>query len=328
MIRFIIISILYPLLLPVCPESALLICPSVANTVVGSSCNGKSIGTVAFKLDRNKTILPLCVGVHDTLDIILDTGMTFDGVYLFHQEDQSYFGQDELDSVRVGGAGSGEATYALMADSMSLMFGDVSFNNQLVVISQSQTTQGFPTDGVAGHTFFGSHVVHMDYDEMLIRLYDPKEFAVDTMWHQVPMRLEKGVPFVDGQVSISGEDLIPIVLYIDSAAGDALELLVRETMKFMLPENLNEQYLGTGLSGDVHGGIGTISACRIGDYTLHDVPTSFAPATVRSKQEGADGIVGNNILRRFNVIFDYGDTVLHMRPNETFGVPFFSDRQH
>jgi hypothetical protein len=65
---------------------------------------------------------------------------------------------------------------------MSLTFGAISFQNQRVVISQSATTQGFPTDGVTGYTFFGSHVVHIDYDELLIRLYDSCEFAADTLF--------------------------------------------------------------------------------------------------------------------------------------------------
>jgi hypothetical protein len=213
-----------------------------------------------------------------------------------------------------------------MAGSMRLMFGDVSFDNQLVAISQSQTTQGFPTDGVTGYTFFGSHIVHIDYDELLIRLYDPTELVVTTAWQHVPMRLERDIPFIDGHVSTKGEDPIPIVLHIDSVSGDVLELSVKDAMKFTLPDNLREQYLGTGLSGDIHGSVGTAAFFGIGGYTLYDVPTAFAPAEVRSKQDGADGIIGNNILRRFNVIFDYGNEVLHIRPNATFSTSFASDR--
>lgn len=284
------------------------------------------MGEIAFKLERNRMVLPLCIDDDDTLDILLDTGMTFDGVYLFHKEVQGSFGLDILDSVRVGGAGRGEATYALMADSMSLMFGDVSFKNQLVVISQSETTQGFPSDGVTGYTLFGAYVIHIDYDELLIRLYHPSEFAADTLWRGVPMTLKKNIPFVDGYVSIHGEDPIPVVLYIDSAAGEALELLVSDTMKFTLPDSLEEQYLGTGLSGDIHGSIGRIAGFGFGGYMLHDVPTAFAPAEVRSKQEGADGIIGNNALRRFNLIFDYGRELLFVKPNETYGTSFDEHR--
>jgi hypothetical protein len=301
-------------------------CASKTAVVQEESFDGPPVGEIAFKLQRNRVILPLCVGGDDTLSILLDTGMTFDGVYLFHKEVQNSFAVDIVDSVRVGGAGSGEATHALMADSMTLTFGDMSFHDQLVIISQSETTQGFPTDGVTGYTLFGSHVVHIDHDEFLIRLYDPSEFAADTLWQVVPMTLKKNIPFVDGYVSIHGEDPIPIVFYIDSAAGEALELLMRKTTKFSLPESLTEQYLGTGLSGDIHGSIGRVAGFGFGGYMLHDVPTAFAPAEVRSKQKAADGIIGNDALRRFNLIFDYSRELLYIKPNKTFGISF--DEHH
>ena len=49
---------------------------------------------------------------------------------------------------------------------------------------------------------------------------------------------------------------------------------------------------------------------------------AIAQAAVRSKQEGADAVVGNNDLRRFNVIFDYANRKLHIRPNSHFLEPF------
>jgi hypothetical protein len=139
------------------------------------------------------------------------------------------------------------------------------------------------------------------------------------LWQRVPITLKKDIPFIDGHVSINGEDPIPVILYIDSAAGGALEFMVSDTMKFPLSESMEEQYLGTGLSGDIHGSVGRIAAFGFGGYVLHDVPTSFPPAEVRSKQEGADGIIGNNALRRFNLIFDYSRELIYIRPNATFG---------
>ena len=54
------------------------------------------------------------------------------------------------------------------------------------------------------------------------------------------------------------------------------------------------------------------------------VPVS---AGVRSKQDNADGIPGNNALRRFNVISDYAHKRLHIRTNSHYSEPFNSDRQ-
>jgi len=87
--------------------------------------NACSVGEIPFRLERNRTVLALVVSEAGTLDILHDTGMTWDGVCLFHKEAQRHFPSKDLDSVQVGGSGSGEPTYALRANSMTLRFGDV-----------------------------------------------------------------------------------------------------------------------------------------------------------------------------------------------------------
>ncbi len=92
--------------------------------------------------------------------------------------------------------------------------------------------------------------------------------------------------------------------------------------KFTLPAATKERYLGRGLSGDIYGQEGTISRMRLGSHELTKVVVAIAPAAVRSRQQGADAVVGNNALRRFNVIFDYANRKLHIRPNLHFAEPF------
>ena len=113
-----------------------------------------------------------------------------------------------------------------------------------------------------------------------------------------------------------------MAVYIDLASGKALELLTRKDQKFSMPDGLESRYLGTGLSGDINGSLGRSRHLWLGDYQLSDIPTAFAPAEVRSKQEGADGILGNDCIRRFNVIFDYTNRRLYVRPNRNYAVPF------
>ena len=136
------------------------------------------------------------------------------------------------------------------------------------------------------------------------------------------MELRDRIPWIDVGVTVSGEKEIPASVYIDLGAGDALLLLVRPEMKFEVPEGMERRYIGTGLSGDIYGEFGKVSSVRIGSYRLMDVVTAFPLAEVRSKQEGADGIIGSDLLRRFNVIFDYERLRMYLKPNRSFEAPF------
>jgi len=60
----------------------------------------------------------------------------------------------------------------------------------------------------------------------------------------------------------------------------------------------------------------------IGPYELSDVMVAFAPAEVRSKQRGADGVIDNNLLRRLNLIFDYSNKKLFIKHDSHFNEPF------
>ena len=61
---------------------------------------------------------------------------------------------------------------------------------------------------------------------------------MDSRWEAIDLRFNaSGIPFVDAAVSIAGEDLVDINIYIDSASSEALERLVKPDMKFSIKRN-------------------------------------------------------------------------------------------
>jgi len=205
----------------------------------------KRLARIPFEVERDRTIVRVRVGDSRPLRLILDTGMTMEGAYLFHAEVENEIGIDDALDVLVPGAGGGEPSPGVMAAS-------------------------------------------------------------------VPM----------SAVDVIGEGSVPVECYIDFASGEAVELLVRDDAKFPIPEDLEVAYLGMGLSGDVHGGVGRVESFTMGSQTFHGVPAAFPPAAVRSKQEAADAVIGNQLLRRFNLVFDYDASTLWVRPNRSFEEPF------
>ena len=277
---------------------------------------------VPFKLERNRVIIPVSVNGSRELDILLDTGMRFDGVYLFHKELADEIDMSGAIEVRVPGAGSGEASTAMMIESGKIKFGDVVVDSQKVIISQSAHTQGFGSDGVIGWNLFGHYTVGIDYDNERIALHNTSFVQADTTWQTVPIVLKDDIPFLDAAVEAADGEKTTMSLYIDLASGDALELLVRPDQKFKMPDNLEKSYLGTGLSGDIYGSYGRTKSLTLGTYQLRHIKTAFAPAEVRSKQQRADGILGDDCMRRFNIIFDYTHGFLYLKPNSYFETPF------
>jgi hypothetical protein len=175
-----------------------------------------------------------------------------------------------------------------------------------------------------GWNLFGHYIVDIDYDRELISLRDSTYEAADSGWTVIPVEMRGNLPFFDMVVEVVDGEVVPVTVYVDLASGEALELLVGDGQKFSMPEGLEERRIGTGLSGDIHGALGETRRVEFGGYELTDVRTAFAPAGVRSRQEGADGVLGNDFIRRFNILFDYPHQRLLIRPSRTFSIPFGS----
>ncbi|UCG91399.1 MAG: hypothetical protein JSV97_10005 [candidate division WOR-3 bacterium] len=278
---------------------------------------------IPFRLPRNQIMLPVKVGDSRELRVILDTGMHFEGLLVYNPDLKDSITVENAIEVLVPGAGADSASRAIMTDSGSFQVGNVEFINQRIIVLQNDMMKGFPSDGVTGYSLFGNFIVEVDYDKMLITLHESEKIEVDSSWEWLQMTFKDyQIPWIEAVINIEGDEEVPVSLYIDLASSEVLELLIKTEMKFHLPEKLKDSYLGRGLSGDIYGYKGRISSLKLGSFYLQDVVTAFAPAEVRSKQEGADGIIGSDALRRFNLIFDYKNAKLYLKPNSFFSEPF------
>lgn len=278
---------------------------------------------IPFMLERNKIILPVRIHNSRELKVILDTGMHFEGLLLYNSDLNDSIIFENTIEVLVPGAGADSGSPALMIDSGAFKVGNVELTDQRIIMLQSDRMKGFPSDGVTGYSLFGNFIVEIDYDRMIITLHGSNKLTFNSTWQSLPVTFKHNkIPWVDAVVNINGDIDIPVSIYIDLASSEALEMLVRDNMQYDLPQEVEDYYLGRGLSGDIYGQKGRISSLKIGSFYLKDVVTAFAPSKIRSKQEGADGVLGNNALRRFNVIFDYEKARLYLKPNTYFSEPF------
>jgi hypothetical protein len=91
---------------------------------------------IPLRIVRNKVILPVRVNESRQLDVILDTGMHYDGLLLYKRELKDSIGVDTFTEARIGGAGEGPAATALVAQSASFSVGEVACDDQMIIVLQ------------------------------------------------------------------------------------------------------------------------------------------------------------------------------------------------
>jgi hypothetical protein len=278
---------------------------------------------IPILLKNNKTHVTVKIGNTEIPDIILDTGFSYDGIIIYNPDYKDSLDLTKAIEVNIGGAGTGDAQMALMLDSTEFFVGDIKMKNQRVIMLQSDIYKGFPSNGVIGYSLFGHYVTEINNDKNTMTLYDTDKVKIDNSWTEIPLYFkDNSIPWIDAFVVIENEAPVLLSMYIDYAAGDNVLLLEKPAMKFFLPKETVNYYIGTGLSGDIYGKTGRISKLIIGSYELKNVTATFATEEIRSKQKNADAILGNGSLRRFNLIFDYKNKKLYLKPNKFFDEPF------
>jgi len=169
--------------------------------------------------------------------------------------------------------------------------------------------------------------VEIDYRTRKITLYDPKFYTnrvrekLVKKLEPIPLTVVRRKPFVKGVVIDEANEEREATFLIDCGASHALSLFTTEQNKLEIPGQSLYTYIGAGLAGDIYGYIGRVKRFRIGDYSFKKPIVTFPdeesiPLTEEDSDRG--GSIGADIIKRFDVVFDYRGKEVLLKPNDFF----------
>lgn len=284
-----------------------------------------------FRIIKNLIIIPLKINNKGPYNFVLDTGV---GLLLITEPSlRDSLHLVNLRNINITGFGEGEILTASIAPSFEIEIGPNIRGTVTGAILHKDAFSlssyvGLPVHGLLGYEFFSSFIVKINYDQKVIRVYRPDTFYIPKKGYKVPISIEEGKPYLTGELLLPDKKALKIKLVIDSGAGHPIWLETFLGRPFEPPEIKIRANLGVGLTGSISGYIGRIPELKIGKYILHNVITAFpdyeyAAAKVSSVQR--DGNLGNTILQKFNVVFDYQRGSMFLKPNYTYKQPFEHD---
>lgn len=188
---------------------------------------------------------------------------------------------------------------------------------------------GTRIDGLIGGGFFRNLIIQIDYRNNRMTLHDPRHIVIPEDFSKLPVRMKAGKPYVDAQAKLQDGSKVNLDLLVDTGAGVALLLHNNSHPSLKLPEHIIRGKLGMGLGGFLEGYIGRINNLSVGDVDFTGVLTSFQdikPEWLIDQERFRNGILGNQLLSRFNVYFDYIKSQMYLRPYRAKQKPFTMDR--
>jgi hypothetical protein len=174
-----------------------------------------------------------------------------------------------------------------------------------------------PMDGVLGDQFFRLFVVEIDYLTKSINLYDPQSYHYQGKGEKIPLEVGPGHIYI--RAPITAAKLAPLTGLFMIDSGSATGLVINSPFvkqnKLLPPSNQTTPFPICGIGGDSRTQIGRLTEIRLGNLKVENPITMFSQAEngVLASNDFS-GSIGNAILRRFKVVFDYSRKLMILEP--------------
>lgn len=301
-------------------------------TAQGQSARAQEVGfyltekrksvVIPFKWHSNLIILPVRINSSDTLNFILDTGISMN--LLTDPEVAKTLNLKYIRKVNVMGVGQGSALQANVSINNLLHLPGVKATGQNVVVLSEDLLQlssyvGMPIHGIFGFELFRHFVVRIDFRSRNIRLYAPDKYTYRGRGEKIPIVIEDTKPYMYASAIYADNREVPIKVILDTGAGHALSLDLGTSEQIQLPDKIIRAQLGRGLNGIINGSLGRLEKVKIGNYELQQVITSFPDtnslALDVARHLNRQGNIGCELLKRFDVVFNYPNNYVILKPN-------------
>jgi hypothetical protein len=177
---------------------------------------------------------------------------------------------------------------------------------------------GVRIDGIMGFSFFSRYIVKVDYDKNIVEVWSPGEIRYPKRG-TILKPVISGIPVFDATI-IDG-NTVESRFYFDSGAGLCL-LMSEDFEKDSSVLVKGKKVLITqaeGIGGKKEMKLTTVKEIRIGKYKFKKVPAHiFHDDYNVTSYPLLGGLIGNDLLRRFNLIVNYGRKEIHLLPNTHF----------
>ena len=181
-------------------------------------------------------------------------------------------------------------------------------------------------DGVFGLNGLAAFNIEINYDDFKIYCYPKDTLTVDDSFVSFPFIYKYDVPFVQLPVKLNGK-LHNLLLEIDTGSDRIIDLNTPFVNKNRLLDTQKPFAISRIASSD--GGSGELKnvffdEVIVGPYIMPKVAGAFStPSSGMQSKEDIDGMIGNNFLKRFNILIDFKSNNIYLQPNNFYYTPFY-----
>ncbi|HQW91901.1 MAG: aspartyl protease family protein [Chitinophagaceae bacterium] len=259
--------------------------------------------------------------IPDTLNFILDTGSG--GISLDSSTCEEFnIPLKKSDTTITGIGGIRKVSFAfdqsLTLPGLRLEHLNFHVNNYEILSS----VYGEKVDGIIGYSFFSRYIVKINFDSSIIEVYSPGKMDYPKQGHLLhPAFTNLPIQWLN----IKDKKSLGFNFYFDTGAGLCI-LLSEKFAKdsgILLKKRKPVITQAEGMGGKLQMRLTIIKEVKIGPYKFKTVPAYLYKDNYNvTAYPFTGGLLGNDLLRRFNMIINYPNREIHILPNSHFNENF------
>jgi len=181
-----------------------------------------------------------------------------------------------------------------------------------------------PVAGLLGYDFIANCVLHVDYLHGEADVLSPSSFQPPANAFAVPIRLEDRVPAIDVKISATTSDRFILDTGADRSA--LFSAFVTAHPNAAADQGLGEQFIEaypflsgvSGVGGEISVTHTQVPSLSIGPVTFPRWLFSVVHDAPAFEGEDYDGLIGQDVLRNFDIYLDYQRSKIYFVPNDRY----------
>lgn len=298
--------------------------------------------SLTCEVSQNLIIIPARINNSSNLKLVLDTGINSTIITGLSTSDTIPL--NTARKIRVAGLGDGTSIEAYHSTGNQISIGSpvdteniLSGYHEDVYILASDEFElsrqlGIRVHGLVGSDLFEKMLVEIEPIGKTVTFYDRETFNYRRKlraYTKIPLTMNQGKPYLDVRFYQEDGSVLDSKLLIDTGASLSFWIASMADSSIRIPSVTFRSLLGQGLNGPITGVNGRVQKAFIGPFELKNplvsYPDSASIAGLKLNRQ-RHGSIGNDVLRRFTVIFDFQDSALYLKPNRWFNNSFTYNR--
>jgi len=283
-------------------------------------CNSQVTHTIPFVKEGSHIFLKVEVKGIGPQKYLFDTGAARN---IISRETADKLALDLNDPFDMQSFGGSQTTYHTVVPEIKM--NDLVLANQPTLVMENVASPGQDFVGVIGSRFLLDYIVEIDYENSCFKIFDREKFNYQGEGFEMRINFYNFLPCVNIDIKTKDNRAANGFMVIDTGADAYSILLPIAEKKFKISESFNQSVVETvnSPSGSFNNITGRVASLCFDNYCVDNVPlkTICAGDDYGLNSDQFIGFIGDKLLHRFNLIFDFKSRKVIFEPNTSMNKP-------